>query len=218
MRFGILLKAFFLSFNIVYIPRNQNEQVDSLVVTISIFKRPMPPKLKYVVEVRYRPSILDNVKHWRVFDEDSEIKRFLEFVDEFSSIHIDQDEYVNEDKQNLSFQNLIGGHKIMQLPTNHIPKGLVPLERIFDHNDVPTKAPDPKKEADVIDCNLGSSANPKHVKLSKSLLEKKRVKYEKLLKYFSDIFAWKYEDLKTYDVKHKIPLKENVKPFKHKLR
>jgi hypothetical protein len=35
------------------------------------------------------------------------------------------------------------------------------------------------------------------------------------------VFAWAYEDLKTYDtsvIKHKIPLKEEAKPFRQKLR
>jgi hypothetical protein len=142
-------------------------------------------------------------------------------VDEFSSIQIDQDEDVDEDKQNLNFQNMIVGHKILQFPTNHIPKGLVPLEIFFYHNDVPVKPPDPEKEADVTDCNLGTAANPKHVKLSKFLSGKQRARYEKFIKEFIDIFAWKYEDLRTFDVniiQHKIPLKENVKPFKKKLR
>ena len=34
-------------------------------------------------------------------------------------------------------------------------------------------------------------------------------------------FAWGYEDLKSYDIsiiQHKVPLKENKKPFKQKLR
>jgi ribonuclease HI len=126
-----IVEAFFLSFNIVYIPRNQNEQVDSLDVETSTLKPPLPPKLKYEVEVRYMPSILDNVKHWRVFEEDSEIKRFIEAIDDFSSILIDQDEDLDEVNHNLNFNNMIVGHKILKLPTNHIPKGLVRLERIF---------------------------------------------------------------------------------------
>jgi hypothetical protein len=35
------------------------------------------------------------------------------------------------------------------------------------------------------------------------------------------VFAWTYEDLKTYDtnvIEHNIPLKEEAKPFRHKLR
>jgi hypothetical protein len=59
---------------------------------------------------------------------------------------------------------MIVGHKILQFPTNHIPKGLVPLESIFYHNDVPVKLPDPEKKAEVTDCNLGTVENPKHVK------------------------------------------------------
>jgi hypothetical protein len=62
---------------------------NSLVVSASNFKVPLPPKLKYEVEIKYRPSILDNVKHWKVFEDDIEIKKFLETVDEFSDMHID---------------------------------------------------------------------------------------------------------------------------------
>jgi hypothetical protein len=35
------------------------------------------------------------------------------------------------------------------------------------------------------------------------------------------VFSWKYEDLRTYDtniIEHKIPLKEETKPFRKKLR
>lgn len=39
-------------------------------------------------------------------------------------------------------------------------------------------------------------------------------------KYF-DFFSWSYDDLKVYDtgiIQHTIPVKENEKPFKKKLR
>ena len=42
-----------------------------------------------------------------------------------------------------------------------------------------------------------------------------------LFKEFQDVFAWSYEDLKSYDttvIQHTIPLKPNKKPFKQKLR
>ena len=42
-----------------------------------------------------------------------------------------------------------------------------------------------------------------------------------LLKEYSKVFAWKYEDLKVYDtsvIQHTIPIKENEKPFRQKLR
>eukprot|EP00253_Pinus_taeda_P034932 PITA_34932 len=59
------------------------------------------------------------------------------------------------------------------------------------------------------------------VKLSKTLPPDKKLKYIKLFKEFQDIFSWSYEDLKSYDtsiIQHTIPLKENQKPFKQKLR
>jgi hypothetical protein len=92
---------------------------------------------------------------------------------------------------------MIVGHKIFQLPTNPIPRGLVPLEIFFYHNDVPVKLPDREKEVEVNDCNLGTATNPKHVKLSKFLSAKYRAKYEEFFKEFTDIFSWKYEDVRT---------------------
>jgi hypothetical protein len=41
------------------------------------------------------------------------------------------------------------------------------------------------------------------------------------MKDFPDVFAWSYEDLKVYDtgvIQHVIPIKEDQKPFKKKLR
>jgi hypothetical protein len=58
---------------------------------------------------------------------------------EFSDLQIDQDNEHNEKTQRPKFRNKIGDHEIVQLSTNRIPKGLVPLERLFDHNDVAIK-------------------------------------------------------------------------------
>jgi hypothetical protein len=71
--------------------------VDSLATSTSNFKVPLPPKLRYDVEVKYRPSIPDNVQRWKVFEDDLEIKKFLETIEEFSEMHIDQD-FVSEEK------------------------------------------------------------------------------------------------------------------------
>lgn len=46
-------------------------------------------------------------------------------------------------------------------------------------------------------------------------------RYIELFKKYIGVFSWSYDDLKTYDmniIKHKIPLKEGIKPFKLKLR
>jgi hypothetical protein len=80
-----------LDFNISFVPRENNSVEDSLAISASNFKVPFPPKLKYEVEIKYRPSIPDNVKHWKDFKDDIDIKKFLETVDEFYDMHIDQD-------------------------------------------------------------------------------------------------------------------------------
>jgi hypothetical protein len=117
--------------------------------------------------------------------------------------------------------NKIGNHHIVQLPSNHIPKGLVPLERLFDRNYVVMKVKGSADDADVTECNIGMEKDPKYVKLLSSLSREQRAEYAEILKYFSDVFAWTYEDLRTYDtsiIEHKIPLKEEAKPFRKKLR
>jgi ribonuclease HI len=161
-----LVDSFFLAFNISFVPREEKTMADSLVVSASNFRVPLPPKLRYDVEVKYRPSIPDNVKHWKVFEDDLEIKRFLETVDEFSTLHIDQDPDSEIDPHADVFLNKIVDHHIVQLPSNHIPKGLVPLERLFDRNDVAEKGKVSNEDVDIAECNIGTEEDPKFVKLS----------------------------------------------------
>ena len=92
---------------------------------------PKHTQLKYLIEVRYRHSVLDNIKEWRVFEDDLEIKRFLELTGEFSNSLIDQDQDDEVDDIVEYSENTIVEHKIIELKGNFIPKGLVPLERNF---------------------------------------------------------------------------------------
>ena len=48
------------------IPRKENVEADSLVVSSSLFHIPKNPKEKCQIEVRHRPSIPDNVDNWQV--------------------------------------------------------------------------------------------------------------------------------------------------------
>jgi ribonuclease HI len=75
-----LVDSFFSAFNISFIPREENTMVDYLVVSARNFIIPIPPKIKYDVEVKYRLSIPDNVKYWKVFEDDLELKKFLKTV------------------------------------------------------------------------------------------------------------------------------------------
>jgi hypothetical protein len=75
------------------------------------------------------------------------------------------------------------------LPSNHIPKGLVPLKILFDINYDVLKVKGSTKDVDVTECNLGTEEDPKYVKLSSSFSKEKRAEYVKLLKEFVDVFS-----------------------------
>eukprot|EP00253_Pinus_taeda_P034691 PITA_34691 len=57
----------------------------------------------------------------------------------------------------------------LQLKDNVIPKGLIPLEELFDEDDVARKPILMPTEKEVEDVNIGIAENPKMVKLSKAL-------------------------------------------------
>jgi hypothetical protein len=107
------------------------------------------------------------------------------------------------------------------LSTNRIPKALVPLEKFFDNNDVAIKMEKKEEDLEFFQYNVAGEQDPKYVNLASHLTEKQKVDYGELLKEFADIFAWKYDDLKTFDtevIQHKIPLNKDTKPFRQKLR
>ena len=68
-----------------------NHLADSLAISASMFIPPLPPKLSYEFQVKYRPSLPDNVKFWKVFENDDELNKFLQVVDDFSDMHIDKE-------------------------------------------------------------------------------------------------------------------------------
>jgi hypothetical protein len=80
------------------------------------------------------------------------------------------------------FKNQITGKDIMQLKNNIIPKGLVPLEKLFDNNDVATSPKITGNDGVVEDCNIGTQEYPKIMKLSKTLIPKVKQRYITLMK------------------------------------
>jgi hypothetical protein len=132
---------FFLAFNISFIPREENAPADCLAFTASLLEILELPTVSSDIEIKYRPSVSDNVKHWKVFEDDQEIEKFLQSVDDFSASHIDEDPDIEREPDHHpgEFVNKIVDHQIIQLPSNHISKGLIPLERLFDGNDVAVK-------------------------------------------------------------------------------
>lgn len=41
--------------------------------------------------MKYRPSLPDNVKFWKVFEDDAELTRFIGVMDEFADLQIDME-------------------------------------------------------------------------------------------------------------------------------
>jgi hypothetical protein len=124
-----------------------------------------------------------------------------------------------EDPQ--EFQDKIVNHHMLVLKNNQIPKGLIPLEIIFNHDDIPLKTTLQPQPEEVEDCNIGIEQSPRLVKVSRYLFPEIKSKYVEFLKKCKDAFAWSYDELRTYDttiMEHKIPLKPSVKPFRKKLR
>ena len=122
------LRDSFMFFELSYIPQDLNHLDDSLAISASIFVPPFPPKISYDIQVKYRSSLPDNVKFWRVFENDGELSKFLQLVDEFFDIHIDQENLNLEESKQLKLKYKVIEHNIVQLPSNYIPRGLVPLE------------------------------------------------------------------------------------------
>ena len=84
----------------------------------------------------YIPSIPDNTIQWKVFEDDQYIKRFIEVVDDFSNVSIDQEQdqaenssSQQEEEENpyMKLKGKTSKHKIVQLKNNFTPKCLVPL-------------------------------------------------------------------------------------------
>jgi hypothetical protein len=172
--------------------------------------------------MKCRPSIPHNFKHWKVFEDDQQIKKFLELVDEFFATHIDHEDDKDSEKINydshsdLKLQDMIANHKIMVLRNNQIPKRLVPLEKLFDKDVVVKPSIHPQIE-DVEDHNIGTHQEPKNINFLKILPVDQKVRYVDLFKEFIEVFSWSCEDMKTYDniiSQHRIPLKVGSKLFR----
>jgi hypothetical protein len=217
----------FSEYDLFAIPREKNQITDTLSTLALVFKIPTFPPKKYEIKVKHRPVVPGNIKHWKVFDDDKQVEIFLLMSDEFANTNIDEECCCEEDERADAcsnkdpFQNDIVGSEIIQMKNNIISKGLVSLEKLFDENDM---AKNPKIIASTKDVeyyNIGTEENPNMIKLSKMFSPEVKKDYIKLMKDFPDVFVWSYDDLKVYDIKviqHVIPLKEDHKPFKLKLR
>ena len=127
----------FSDYTLTCVPRIQNSIADALAKAASNLKIPMNSSNKFEIHVKHRPIILDNQRHWKVFQDDEEIKDFLLNKGKFKEtlINVEND----ENKGNGIEEVQINQMDVLQLKNNIIPKGLIPLEELFDHDDVAHK-------------------------------------------------------------------------------
>ena len=122
------------------IPRGENSEADSLAVSASLFHVPTNPNEHFQIEVRYRSSIPNNVDHQKVLEDDEKINRLLQMSGEFENIKIDQENMYEEEESveiEPTYLTQLAGKDIIQLKSNSFPRGLVPLEDIFDSGKEP---------------------------------------------------------------------------------
>ena len=104
---------------------------------------------------------------------------------------------------------------------NPTPRGITALEIFFDRHDVHKKKNEVIKPDSYIEVNIGTEEVPRLIKIGKGTSENERKQLISLVKEYRDVFAFTYDELKAYkdDVfQHTIPLKEDTKPFRQKLR
>ena len=69
--------------------------------------------------------------------------------------------------------------------------------------------------------NLGTVSNPQIVNLGTNCTSLEKLAFIKLFREYKDLFAWTYDDLKTFNLQimqHVIPMKQDSKHFQQKLR
>jgi hypothetical protein len=71
-------------------------------------------------------------------------------------LQVDLENEHDEDVDKLKFRRKIAAYEIVQLSTKKIPKGLVPLENLFDNNDVAIKIEKKEEDSKVFQYNVAS--------------------------------------------------------------
>jgi ribonuclease HI len=134
----------FTEVDLQVMPRGQNILADGLATSAATCKIPFCPTRPYTVEVKCRPTVPDNIRYWQVFGNDDQIEDFLQCKNDFECTNIDlenEDENVNNSDFEIDSVNTIDSGElgddeldadVLQLKSNVLPRGLVPLEDLFD--------------------------------------------------------------------------------------
>ena len=99
-----MLEAF-QEYKFFIIPRSQNTIADAYAIAASTFKIPIFPNKTYTIEVKHRLAIPNNVKYWKVFQDDEHIEDFLTFSGDYENMIIEEEEE-EEKTENVKIEEL----------------------------------------------------------------------------------------------------------------
>ena len=209
----------FEALNVRSISRRKNMVANALAISASALQPVERTKLKiFSFELVVVPSILDNITNFQVFQDDQHILEFIMSSGHFKGKEID--DTPNDKPENDKIED---EDEILNLKTNTVPKGMVELEHIFDHDEsaLNKRTAEEKGIEECDSYNLGIDDDPKMVRVGKACTQQEREDMLKLLSEYKDIIAWSYEELKIYDpeiMTHDILLKPDAKPFRQRQR
>ena len=170
----------------------------------------------FFVELIYKTLIPNNITNWRIFEDDKQIINFLHSEDTFKGSIIDDEQH----------EALLQASNLEDNPdySNVMPKSIIKLEKLFDIQDkskIPTITNMNNSSLRYVVVNISTKKDPQTINIGINYTHVEKETFMRLFKYYKDFFTWTYEDLKSYDtniIQHVIPLKEDAKPFQHKLR
>lgn len=90
------------------------------------------------------------------------------------------DDVSDSDEQDIE----VNQTDVLQLKDNVIPRGLIPLEELFDQDDVARELTLVPSDKGVEYLNIGTVDQPKLVKISKTLSPESKAKYLKFISKF----------------------------------
>ena len=191
-----LIKVAFSSFNICSIPHYLNVDADLLA---NVASRLIPfenfEPNAFSVELIYRPSVLDNVTNWRVFNNDEQIINFLTMEDTFKDSMIDEEKHDTEIKGE-------SGETPNTSSENSIPRSVVKLEKFYGLQDKFKRVANCKTHSSVMQyevINIGTPDKPQNIYLGVRCSDDEKESFVKLFKEYKYMFSWSYNDLKKFD-------------------
>jgi hypothetical protein len=187
-----ILIEHFEAFNITTIPRKKNTLANSLATAASRLSPLEDYEASwFIVELLYKPSVLNNISNWKVFEGDEQIINVLTNQDNFKYLAIDDELFQEQLAETDPHTN-----QPTRKPRSHtIPKGVANLENLFDLREIFKGSMNTKTR---ISCpmyktiNLGTLENPKNINLSKTIYKEERKAYLKLFRQYQYVFAWSY--------------------------